>query len=988
MEKAERIGRRALSLLLAGLSSCAGVLIPRCRAILAGVEARASEVFVGRTRELGELERALDATRAGNGATVLVAGEAGIGKTRLVSELGKHARDAGFEVLLGRSIDLVGTELPFQPFVEALRPLGEPRQVDEQAPGSQLRVFENALALVTDRAAAAPVVLVLEDLHWADSSTLDLVVFFAHNLDERPVLLLGTYRADEPDSAERMRRLAEGVRRSGSALVLALGPLQPDELTTLLEARADASLSAAEASMIVARSEGNPFFAEELLAAAGGSGGGLRRDLRDLLLRRVARLDQSTQSMLRVAAVAGRDVGYPLLQALAGMPEPSVRESLRQAVDHGVLVADQASGSFRFRHALLAEAIYATILPGEREELHARLADALVRDGAPAAELAPHWAAAGHDSQALVASVEAARQVEAAFGLAEAHAHLKRAITLWPAVPDAAELAGIDLAELCSWTGELAGLVGAATDAVELTRRAIGLVGVQDAHRAGLLHVQLAEYLIDMGSNNVAALAALERAVELVPVDPPSPERAYSLGSLAGGLMVAWRYAESLPIAEQALVLARNVGAREAEVRALTVLGGDLAYLGRSDEGLAYFRQALQLADEIGDRLGLERAYGNFTDALTMLGRARESARVAQAGLEAIHPYGIESTLLVSNQIEALLTIGDWDEAERLSAAALRRITSSFPYWLLTLRADVEVGRGDFDAARAHLEAASATLREDRVLGRYDGYLADLALWERRWTDADAAVQDGLAQARHREAAQIRVELCAKGLRAHAELAALARARRDSHALQGWLDHARTLIDIARSAAAEAAAVTPNAAGWVTVAEAEYERARGAAPPELWSEAARIWDRLDRSPLAAYCRWREAEALVAAGASRLEAGAPLQGAHAVAARIGARPLLQELELLAQRARLDLASSDEESTDRDQGLEEILGLTPREAEVLMLLARGYTNREIAGALVISTKTASVHVSHILRKLDVPNRLDAAAIAHRLTPPHGE
>ena len=827
--------------------------------------------------------------------------------------------------------------------------------------------------------------LVLEDLHWADSSTLDLVVFFSHNLDERPVLLLGTYRADEPDSAERMRSLAEGVRRSGSALVLELGPLQPDELTTLLEARADASLSAAEASTIIARSEGNPFFAEELLAAAGGSGGGLRGDLRDLLLRRVARLDQSTQGMLRLAAVAGRDVGYPLLQALAGVPEPGVRESLRQAVDHGVLIADQASGSFRFRHALLAEAVYATILPGEREDLHARLANALVRDGASAAELAPHWAAAGHDSQALVASVEAARQVEAAFGLAEAHAHLKRALTLWPAVPDAAELTGIDLAELCAWTGELAGLVGASTDAVELTRRAIELVGVQDARRAGLLHVQLAEYLFDIGSNNVAALAALERAVELVPADPPSPERAYALGSLAGGLMVAWRRAESLPIAEQALVLAQDVGAREAEVRALTVLGGDLAYLGRSEEGLAHFRQALQLADEIGDRLGLERAYGNFTDALTMLGRARESAQVAEAGLAAIRPYGIESNLLVSNQIEALLTIGDWDEAERLSAAALRRITSSLPYWLLTLRADVEVGRGDFDAARAHLEAASATLREDRVLGVYDGYLADLALWERRWTDADAAVQDGLAQARHREAAQIRVVLCAKGLRAHAELAALARARRDSRALQGWLDHARMLIDIARNAAGEAAAVTPNAAAWMPLAEAEYERARGAAPPELWSEAARIWDRHDRPPLAAYCRWREAEALVAAGASRIEAGEPLQEAHAVAARIGAKPLLRELELLAQRARLDLASPDEESTDRTQGLNEILGLTPREAEVLMLLARGHTNREIAAALVISTKTASVHVSHILRKLNVPHRHDAAAIAHRLTPP---
>ena len=169
-----------------------------CGAILGEMEVRASDVFVGRARELEELGRALDATQAGNGATVLVAGEAGIGKTRLASELAGRARDAGFEVLLGRSIDLVGTELPYQPFVEALRPLGEPWRVDGQTPGSQLRVFEDTLALLTDRAAAAPVLLVLEDLHWADTSTLDLLVFLAHNLDDRAVLLLATYRADEP----------------------------------------------------------------------------------------------------------------------------------------------------------------------------------------------------------------------------------------------------------------------------------------------------------------------------------------------------------------------------------------------------------------------------------------------------------------------------------------------------------------------------------------------------------------------------------------------------------------------------------------------------------------------------------------------------------------------------------------------------------------------------------------------------------------------
>jgi DNA-binding CsgD family transcriptional regulator/tetratricopeptide (TPR) repeat protein len=955
-------------------------------AILAGVVARAGEVFVGRVRELGELERAVDATRAGSGATILVAGEAGIGKSRLASVLAGRARAAGFEILLGRAIDLVGVELPYQPFLEALRPLGDPRQIDEPRAGSQLHVFENTLALLTDRAAAAPVLLVLEDLHWADTSTLDVTVFLAHNLDSRAVLLLASYRADEPSSAERMRRFADRVRRSGSAVLLGLGPLERDELSALLAARTDGSLPAKLTNEIVARAEGNPFFAEELLAAADDPSRELPRGLRELLLQRVARLDRRTQGLLRVAAAAGRDVAYPLLRAVTALPERDVRESLRRAVDHGVLVAHQATGSFRFRHALLAEAIYATILPGEREELHAKLAEELARSGAAsAAELAPHWEAAGRSTDALAASIDAAREAEAVFGLAEALAHLERALALWHAVPDAAGLTGLDLAELCTRTAELASQTSAALRAVELGRQAIEAAGEGDPHRAALLHVRLGEYLEQTGRED-ACLAAVERAVELVPAEPPSPERAYSLGTLAGVLGVAWRYAESLPICEQALALARDVGAPEAEVRALTVLGTDLAYLGRGEEGVAHLRQALQLADEIGDHIGLERAWIHLTDVLTMLGRLRESARVGQEGLEVMRRCGIDSPLLVANQIEALVAIGDWDEADRLSAAALRGITSSFPYWLLTIRAAVEIGRGELDAARAHLEDARATLREDHVLGLYDSYLAELALWERRWTDAEAAIDEGLFLARPRDAAQMRVQLCAKGLRAQAELSALARARRDADAARERLSRARRLLAAARSAAAAASAVTPSTAGWRALAEAEYERARGVARPELWSDAADTWEQLERPPLAAYCRWRQAEALVSAGAPRAEASVPLRDAYAVAARIGAQPLLRELELLAQRARLDLAPAVAASSSGKEGPEEILGLTPREAEVLSLLARGYTNREIAATLVISVKTAAVHVSHILRKLDAPNRLEAAAIAHRLLPPH--
>jgi DNA-binding CsgD family transcriptional regulator len=368
-----------------------------------------------------------------------------------------------------------------------------------------------------------------------------------------------------------------------------------------------------------------------------------------------------------------------------------------------------------------------------------------------------------------------------------------------------------------------------------------------------------------------------------------------------------------------------------------------------------------------------------------MLGRPGESARLAETGLDVLRRYGIDNTTLVANGIEALVASGEWDKAESLSAAALRAITANYPHQPLLTRAELEVGRGDFDAARAHFDAAAPTVRQDPAVATYDALVAELALWQRRWADADETVRHGLARARSRNSAQLRVWLCAKGLRAQAELAALARAHRDDDAVHTWLARAGKLIAAARRAASEASAVTPNAAGWLALAEAEYGRARGEARPEAWSQAMATWEGLGRPPPAAYCRWRQAEALVAAGASRAEASEPLRQAHAVAARIGAKPLAEQLELLAQRARLELASPDAGPPHGARGLEETLGLTSREVEVLTLLARGYTNREIAATLVISVRTAGVHVSHILRKLGAPNRLEAAAIAHRLSPP---
>ena len=942
---------------------------------------RTSNLYVGRTSELAELRSALLAAQAGRGTTVLVAGEAGIGKTRLILELARVAGDAGFEQLFGHSIELVGAELPFQPFAEALRPIGEPWRAADASPWSQLRVFEETLALLVNHARSAPLLLVLEDLHWADASTLDLVSFLAHHLHDCPIMLLASCRVDEPESARRMSRLADGIRRSTSGLRIELRPLDGADMSSLVATHGVKPLSPAATRAIITRAEGNPFFAEELLAASESPGGRLPDSLRDLLMLRLDRLGLETQGVLRLAAAAGREISFTLLHDTTGLADAELRMTLRESVEHGVLVADQEASRFRFRHALLAEAIYATILPGEREEIHGRLAEGLAgnADVSPG-ELAPHWAAAGRSTEALVASVAAAAEAEAVFGLTEARSHLERALALWDQVPDASEAARLDLASLCSWAASTASRTGAAPRAVALTERAIELTDESSAALPGL-HQALARYLHESGRTG-AGLAELERAVALVPAQPPTRERASALAGLGSGLRRAWRFSESLEVSETALALAREVDAPDSTIRALETLGSDLAYLGHADEGLAHLRQALEVSADSGEPEAVLTAYISLTDVLTMLGRPREAARIGKEGLETIRPYAIDSTVLMSNYIEALTASGAWREAERASAESLRSITANFPYMLLMVRADVEVGLGHFDDARSHLDAARTTLREDRGLGVYDVYLAELALWEHRWTDADEAVRRGVALAGSSHAAQIRSWLCAKGLRAQAELVALARARTDSEAVAVWLEQADRLLQTARDAYEQAVAITPNARGWLALAEAEHARVGGAGTPSLWSEAAAAWSRLERTPAVAYCRWREAEALVSDGASRSEAGSRLREAHAIALGLGAQPLLHELELLAGRARLDLTVPNVDPSPEGQGLGAVLGLTPREVEVLDLMSRGCTNREIASALVISVKTAGVHVSHILRKLGASSRVEAATIAHQL------
>ncbi|UGS34922.1 BTAD domain-containing putative transcriptional regulator [Capillimicrobium parvum] len=448
--------------------------------------APAPECLVGREEELARLERALSAAAAGRGTAMLIAGPAGIGKTRLAAELAERARARGATVLTGRCIDLLGAALPYVPLIEALRPLRDSAKIDglhelrrlvpatSEAPSavpaerhageSRLQLFEEITVLLGRLSATAPVVLVIEDLHWADGSTLDLLTFLAHAVRDRPIMLLASWRSDTVQAHDSATRLWTELRRAGLVEAIELGPLSDDELETLLARNSDSPVPAEVTQGVCARAQGNPFFAQELLAAALRGEQTLPRLLRDVLLTGFVRLDATSRSVLRAAAAVRRQASHALLSAALDLPDRVVIEALRQAVDHDLMVPDRASGTYRFRHALLAEAAYATLLPGEREEVHERLANALSEKPAlaacrrtVAAEMSEHWIAAGRPVEALTASLRAAQEAEAVSGLSEALRHLERVLDLWEDVPHAEQVAGVALPAVLDWMTQLAG---------------------------------------------------------------------------------------------------------------------------------------------------------------------------------------------------------------------------------------------------------------------------------------------------------------------------------------------------------------------------------------------------------------------------------------------------------------------------------------------------------------------------------------------------
>ena len=962
--------------------------------------------LIGRTKELALLsDRA-----AGGPGLALIAGDAGIGKTRLLTEFLDRQRERGDLVLLGSCIELVEDAVPFAPITQAFRRLAKDPAVDGEvreqlssllrvpdegsardhssgASGSRGAFFTSVLELVTLLAASRPVIFAIEDFHWSDSSSRDLVSFLVGNLTDERVLLVITYRSDELHRKHPLRPwLAEANRRPSTAC-LEVPPLDETEIAELAAHVTGYSTRGQAVADLAARSEGNPLFVEEILAAKSSGAGRVPTSVRDLVVTRIERLSPATQELLRIVSASTRPVDHRTIAAVSGAESDAISKAFREAHEQQVLTFDPDERHV-FRHSLMREAVYDELLPDERERLHASFARALeeaesiASDPMSAIDIAYHWHASGDAAHALPAAVHAAEIAERAHGVAEAQLAYERALELWNKAPrEVTE--GLDRIDILCRAGDCASLAEQGRRALSWFDTALGEVDeTKDPLWAGRIRARRGHCLLWHMGDNAAAFEELDHAAELLIAVPPGAEQARSLADIAIENAINGHVQKAARYSLHALESARIADSKEQEGAILNALGTVTGIAGDVIPAVTFLNEALRILSETA---GHEVAvcYSNLSVAgwLDM----EDGVRIAREGAEFVRRTDGENhsyRFLLCNAAEFLLLLGRWDEVEAIVADVLRFDTSaSVEAFACILAVEVAVSRGRFEEARELLDRArepTAGLDLISYWAPQDAAEAELCLWERH-PETASSLASRVTSVIYSGQVEYSIPLTALGVRAEAELAERARAAKDPGAEWAALQRASVLVDAAQTAAGlnTGRFVTAYAA----LCEAEFSRVVGKPRPDAFAQAAARFEEVGVPYWAAYARFRQAEGLISVPGGRERAGEALRKSHATTRELGATPLRNEIEMLARRARIDLGTDTEPETTEPGTVADDYGLTAREVEVLQLVAEGKTNPEIAAELFISKKTASIHVSHILAKLGVASRVEAAGLAHR-------
>ncbi|MFJ4998446.1 AAA family ATPase [Microbacterium sp. NPDC088619] len=944
----------------------------------------ASAAMVGREVEISVVRGLFDRVVDGVPLAALVEGEAGIGKSRLLREFGAEVVNRA-DVHVGWCLDLGASRTPFGPItgilrsivtrmgadhvreelgvgVEALGMLLPELNPTERSQTSPDRLRDAIAALIEAAAEHAPQVLVVEDLHWADESTLALLSFLLRTLTHGRILLLLTCRSDDVRRGDAVSRFIGEATRARLLERVAVERLETSAVRQLAESITGQPLTDAALERIQDRAEGVPFFVEEL---AGCSSGPLPGSLRDLLLARFDRLGDDARRVVQVVSGAERPLTHPLVTQLAGLPQARLDEAIREATLSGILVV--GDDDYRFRHALLREAVHDDLLPGERARLHRAYAEALEEnctgsDTADSAALAYHWQLAQDDRRALAAAVAAMFDAKSRFAFASAARFGELALDLWIQVPDAESVVGLGRLEMLRALGSVLRNGGDGERALAVVNLALGEVDpttVDPRMHARLLRDK-AYYTMNLGRRG--AIPLLQESLEILDgrVDDDRL-RASILNQLGSRHMVAGRFEEAMALATEAGERAARAGSDDEASIAANVRGGSRAQLGDLAEAHDEYALALSLARSANPEL---RYRVNYSDLLALLGRYRDAVVVAEDGMARARAYGVERTtgaMITQNMAVPLLELGEIERVEGMLARELAQDTLRIFHMYSTMtRVRVLSWRGRHEEAAEILREwhpAFAETGEDERQIWYDEVMMRVSVAESRGDLAAALdeIRQMLRDAGPVCLHQRRLLLEAGWLIAELQSSGTEHGMTVDDAIDevraAWLAQPTQLLDDRWWAILDAL-LAPS----VPALRAAVELADSDDVPATF----RVTTRLELARM-----------LVGAG-DRAEAATVLGQALHEAERLGHVPLLRIVNGFSAAAGLAAASgiaSAEASADP---------LTARERQVLDLLAEGLSNRQIGERLFISVKTVSVHVSAVLRKLGVSTRTEAAVL----------